>query len=111
MATGKGAQCVCLHGPLNAAEDMTASPDSLCSSSHNGSNFFTCRCAPTQPGVGETGVSPVLPRNCERGRNLREATGRTAGKAQGVGRSVSQETWSRHLQHHPFAGRECMSCG
>ena len=40
----------------------------------------------------EAGVSPALPRNCERGRNLREATGRTAGKGQGVGRSVSQET-------------------
>ena len=40
----------------------------------------------------EAGVSPVLPRNCERGRNLRKATGRTAGKVQGVGRSVSQET-------------------
>jgi len=40
----------------------------------------------------EAGASPVLPRNCERGRNLREATGRTAGKVQGVGRSVSQET-------------------
>jgi hypothetical protein len=40
----------------------------------------------------EAGASPALPRNCERGRNLREATGRTAGKGQGVGRSVSQET-------------------
>jgi hypothetical protein len=40
----------------------------------------------------EAGASPALPRNCERGRNLRKATGRTAGKEQGVGRSVSQET-------------------
>jgi hypothetical protein len=40
----------------------------------------------------EAGASPALPRNCERGRNLRQATGRTAGKVQGVGRSVSQET-------------------
>jgi hypothetical protein len=34
---------------------------------------------------GEAGVNPVLPRNCERGRNLRQTTCLTAGKEQGVG--------------------------
>ena len=47
-------------------------------------------CTPWSP--REAGASPALPRNCERGRNLHKATGRTAGKGQGVGRSVSQET-------------------
>src|SRR5207248_10983479 len=59
----------------------------------------------------EAGASPALPRNCERGRNLREATGRTAGKAQGVGRSVSQETCSGIPRRYPFAGKERVSCG
>ena len=38
---------------------------------------------------------PSLPRNCERGRTLQRATGpipQGPGKAQLVGRSVSQET-------------------
>jgi hypothetical protein len=34
---------------------------------------------------GEAGVNPALPRNCERGRNLRQTTRLTAGKEQGVG--------------------------
>ena len=71
------------HGICNLLRDLTASP-AYCVDSHSTMQVSRVGLTCAHPGARETGVSPVLPRNCERGTNAAYATG-WSGKARPVG--------------------------
>jgi hypothetical protein len=71
--------------PRLTLDETGGADDDSCAVYWHGVRIHTTEVGIITLEYGEAGVKPVLPRNCERGRNLRQTTRLTAGKEQGVG--------------------------